>query len=110
MSKRKDLDLDEKLEILEKFDALGGNVSQRQAAVKLGIAQPTLSKILKNREKLAADKLSNVNPARKRQRTGTDSKVDEAFRDWFCHFRSKDAMVDGPLLKAKAKKFAEKFT
>lgn len=108
MSKRKDLDLDEKLEILEKFDALGGNVSQRRAAVKLGIPQPTLSKILKNREKLAADKLSNVNPARKRQRTGTDPKVDGALRDWFCQVRSKDAMVDGPLLKAKAKEFAEK--
>lgn len=108
MSKRKDLDLDEKLTILEKFDALDDGLSQRQAAIKLGVAQSTLSKILKNRVNLVNDKLSNVNSSRKRKRTGNDPKVDGALRDWFCKVRKQDAMVDGPLLKAKAKELAEK--
>src|SRR5215469_6116472 len=46
--KRKDLSLQEKQRILERYDKLP-RMSQRSAAVHLKISQPLLCKILKNR-------------------------------------------------------------
>ena len=64
---RRDLDLKEKMSILKAYDALE-KMSQRRAALKLKIAQPTLSKILNNRSEIEIAFNRNENPDRKKNR------------------------------------------
>lgn len=108
MRKRTDLNLKEKLKLLEKYDALEANLSQRAAAARLGIPQSSLSDLLKKRENLEAAELRNENLSRKRQRAGNHEDVDNVTSQWFAKVRKQDAMLNGPLIKAKAKSFAEK--
>jgi uncharacterized protein YaaW (UPF0174 family) len=50
-TKRKDLTIKEKKDLLVRYDKLN-KCSQREAALPLKIPQPTLNKILKNRKKI----------------------------------------------------------
>ena len=55
--KRVDLSVKEKLRIIETYDKLNlKDVSQREAAVKLGVPQASLSKLLKSRHELITNK------------------------------------------------------
>lgn len=64
-TQRQNLNLREKCEMLKKYDALP-SCSQRSAAIKLGITQSTLSRLVRNREKISEDSTSNINPKRKK--------------------------------------------
>ena len=76
-------------------------MSQSQAAVKLNIPRSTLGKILQRRESLIPGR------SQKRARTGQSRQVDAAVMGWLSDVRKRDAPINGPILKAKAKKFAE---
>ena len=76
-------------------------MSQSQAAVKLKIPRSTLGKILQRRESFIPGR------SQKRARTGQSREVDAAVIGWLSDVRERDAPINGPILKAKAQKFAE---
>lgn len=104
--KRRDLSNEEKLKILEKFKKLP-NMSQRNAATQLGISQPLLCKLLKNRTAIETSARSNENLKRKRERSGKDKQVESALKIWFGNVRQKNASVNGPILRQKAEEIAK---
>lgn len=107
MSARRDLTLKEKYEFLKLYDELSP-MSQTAAAKKLGIPQPILSKLLKNRYELETSLEGNDQPTRKQKRTGKDEDVENVLKVWFTSVREKDARVNGPLLMQKAKKMSKR--
>ena len=72
--------------------------------MKLGVPQPTLNKILKNRDVIEAS-CSNTD-GRKRQRSGHFPEIDSAIIKWIQASRDKCAMLSGSLIEAKADEFA----
>lgn len=52
MSKRRDLSDQEKADLLKSYDDLPQKTNQRDDAKKLGISQPLLCKLLKNRNEI----------------------------------------------------------
>ncbi len=107
MSRRNDLTLKEKQELLKKFDNLP-RMSQRNAAVQLRVPQPTLNKLLKNRSQIEYASSMNKNFEQKRVRPGKDEEVEKALLLWFTNVREKHASVNGPLMKQKAEELARK--
>uniref|UniRef100_H3ABS0 HTH CENPB-type domain-containing protein n=1 Tax=Latimeria chalumnae TaxID=7897 RepID=H3ABS0_LATCH len=97
--KRKTLFADEKRHLLESYDSLP-KTSQRDAAQKLGIPQPTLSKILKDRESIKQNEGD-----RKRMRSGKTPKVKVALK-WIRNARERNAPLSGPLVMQKAEELA----
>ena len=79
-------------------------MSQSQAAVKLNIPRYTLGKILQRRESLIPGRFQE------RARTAQSLQVDAAVMGWLSDVRKRDAPINGPILKAKAKKFAEQLS
>ena len=76
-------------------------MSQSQAAVKLNIPCSTLGKILQRRESLIPGR------SQKQARTGQSCQVDAAVMSWQSDVQERNAPINGPILKAKAKKFTE---
>ena len=76
-------------------------MSQSQAAVKLIIPCSTLGKFLQRRESLIPG------GSQKRARTGQSRQVEAALMGLLRDVRERDAPINIPILKAKAKKFAE---
>lgn len=107
MNKRRDLSVEEKLDVLKKYDELP-NMSQRQAACKLNVSQNLLGRMLKSRQEIENASLGNVNSNRKRKRVGKEEEVEEALKQWFTKVREKDVWVTGPLLRQKAEDLAKK--
>uniref|UniRef100_A0A0A9VYT7 Tigger transposable element-derived protein 4 n=1 Tax=Lygus hesperus TaxID=30085 RepID=A0A0A9VYT7_LYGHE len=107
VKRRRDLSLSDKRDVLVKFDALP-KMSQTKAAIELGVSQPLLSKILKDRETIERAALENADLARKRKRTGKDAQVENALKEWFTQVREKDARLSGPIMREKAEQLAQK--
>lgn len=107
-SKRRDLTLTEKLDLLKRYDALGP-ISQRNAALKLEISQPLLCKLLKSRKDLNDQREQNASTSRKRSRSGKSNDVEEALLLWFKHVREKNAPITRDVLLTKAGQLASEF-
>ncbi|XP_025415843.1 tigger transposable element-derived protein 4-like [Sipha flava] len=101
MNKRRDLSVEEKLDVLKKYDELP-KTSQRQAACKLNVSQSLLGRMLKSRQEIENASLENVNSNRERKRVGKEEEVEEALKQWFTKVRQKDVRVTGPLLRQKS--------
>ena len=82
LNKRKYLSTDEKIKIIQQYDALA-NKNQRIASKELGISQPSLCKILKHRQDIMNLKSSNINSSFKRHRSGNDPEIEIALLNWF---------------------------
>lgn len=76
-------------------------MNQRQAARILDVPRSTLGKILKRRE------LLNPGSSQKRNRSGQSPAVDTAVLDWLQDALKGDSPINGPILRGKAKEFAE---
>ncbi|CAI6366965.1 unnamed protein product [Macrosiphum euphorbiae] len=107
MNKRRDLSVEEKLDVLKKYDELP-KMSQQQAACKLNVSQSLLGRMLKIRQEIENASLENVNSNRKRKRVGNEEEVEEAFKQWFTKVGEKDIRVTGPLLLQKAEDLEKK--
>ena len=79
-------------------------MSQSQAAVKLNIPRSTLGKILQRRKSLIPGR------SQERARTAPSRQVDAAVIGWLSDVRKRAAPINDPILKAKAKKFAEQLS
>jgi hypothetical protein len=105
--KRNDRSSTQEIEILSRYDALGLSViSQREAAVKLGIPQSSLCKILKRRDSLK-DAVVELGKDRKRRRQGKFEDIDEALLMWFKQTVAIKAPINRDILKEKARAFAK---
>jgi hypothetical protein len=82
-------------------------MSQRSAAVRLKFSQPLLGKIFKNRSDIETSALTNENMDRMRARSGKDSQVESALKNWFSNVREKNASINGPHIRQKAEKLAK---
>ncbi|KAL4107457.1 hypothetical protein QTP88_017799 [Uroleucon formosanum] len=102
------LSLNDKLDILRKYDQLL-KMGQRDAAVRLNISQSVLGRILKNREDIECEALQNESQSRKRKRCGKDDTVERALKEWFVKVRNKDARVSGPCFAKKLKNWQKKW-
>ncbi|XP_025418559.1 tigger transposable element-derived protein 4-like [Sipha flava] len=86
-TKRNDLTIKEKKDILVRFDKLD-KCSQREATLALKIPQPTLNKILKNRKEIVEHEEQNLPLSRKRKRNGQNVDVEESLLRWFQQARN----------------------
>lgn len=99
--KRSDLSVLEKRDILKQYDDLK-KCSQRKAASILGISQPLLCKMLKDRHKIEYHEEFNLPITRKRKRAGKCVKVEDGLLRWFVQARTSCVHVTNAILLNKA--------
>ena len=107
--KQKSLSLKDKVQILKAVDSRSGQRgSKGQIAKEFGIANSTLSTIIKDKEKIlnAFDEAA-FEPQRKRLRTVVYDDVEEALLVWFKSVRGKNVPVTGAVLQTKASELAK---
>lgn len=91
------------MEILESLK----NESRKEVARKYQCDLSTISRILKNEEKIRKVAITGVNTERKRLRKSSFEEIDKAMILWFREMRSKNAVISGPMIKEQAKKFSQ---
>lgn len=99
--KRIDLSIEDKMDILKRYDDLP-KCSQRKAALILCISQPTLCKILKDRYDIENHEKSNMPMTRKRKRAGKYVQVEDMLKCWFLQARTSFVPVTNAILFDKA--------
>ena len=72
----------------------------------MGISQPLLCKLIKQRYEIETSIETNATVTRKRKRCGKED-VERALKEWTERIREKGARVDGPLLKMKSAELAQ---
>ena len=107
MSKRRDLPLRDKVAIIRECEKAGS--TQISVANEYGVSKSAVSKIMKRKaaylERYSGDRCGNAEE--KRQRDGKEPEVQEALAMWLDQKVHQGAKVTGPILKEKAKAFAE---
>lgn len=105
MTQRSSISLEKKLLIINKVEE---GLKKKDVARQFGILPSTLSNILKNKavilKNLEDEQLSTK---RKRLRTCLFEDIDEAMLKWVTAARGKNLPISGPLMKQKAKEFAD---
>lgn len=107
--KRKSLNSLEKWEIIKEYDQLMSTrkMSNRSAATVLNISKNLMNIILKNREEIEKNVMLNINPTRRRKRTGKEKDVEDALKQWYLKLKSTEGLT-GPMLQAQAEAIARK--
>ena len=107
-SKQKSLSLKERFTIIKEVDKRSGrHGAKTEVAKQFGIANSTLSTILKDRQKIiSAFEESSFQPERKRMRLALYDEVEEGLLIWFKSVREKNVPVSGPILQTKAEEIA----
>lgn len=104
MAGRKQLSFRDKLNVINDIDE---GMKQIDAAKKHGLSQSTVATFLKKRKQIEDAVTSNeINPERKRLKVATNENIDAAVLKWFQEMRATNVPINGPLLCAKARKFA----
>lgn len=101
--KRVEFNNKEKLQVIEQYDKLN-NVTQKEAAAQFGIAQSSLSKLLKYRHEISNSEFSE---SRKRKRTGKNKKVDDVLFLWFKQALILEEPISSKILMEKANEYAK---
>ncbi|XP_041063129.1 uncharacterized protein LOC121288582 [Carcharodon carcharias] len=103
--KRTDLPLAEKVKVVAALQ--GPKASYASVAKMFSISKSQVGRISQNRERILEEWRQNANPNRKRKRKGKDIEVEDALLLWFQQAVGEGVRVSGPMLKMKAKGFAE---
>ena len=111
MSKRKDLSLTDKVQLLNRFNELKAqrpNVSLRDAAEELGTSKTSLHTMVKNEEyiRLTANDDVAANQA-KRKRHGKDKDIEQALLHFYNWAKAKNIPMNEPMLMEKANQISE---
>lgn len=105
--KRKNRGFDEKILILEEIDK---KTSREVICDRFKLAKSTLSKIVKEREKIYDALASgNFSPRTKRMRTAKFEDLESLLFDWYQNARCSNIPISGDVLKEKARAIAEDF-
>jgi len=103
--KRVDLDLNAKTKILQDID---NNVKQKDIASQFGIDVSTVSKLVKNREKVEKDFHSSLTSSGcKRMCSSAYGYHEDGLLQWFKQTRSALMPVSGPMLAEVAERLAK---
>ena len=103
--KRNDLDLNAKIEIFKLLDA---KESRKNISEKYGVDVSTISKLLKNREKIEEQFQSSTVPtSSKRLRLSPYDSLEQGLLKWFKQTRASLLPVSGPLLAEIAERLAK---
>ncbi|KAH6919516.1 hypothetical protein HPB50_029495 [Hyalomma asiaticum] len=100
-TKRKALDISTKRVILNE---LAQGAKNCELVKKYGMSKPTISTILKNKDKIISADANSTD--RKRLRRATYADVEEALLKWFVDARARNIPISGPMMLAKAKDLA----
>ena len=103
-NKRKCLSFDTKLKLIEEVEK--GTKSKAELCREHGIAQSSLSTILKDKDKIRAA-VNQGTRQLKKQRTSTYPDVDKALLIWFQQARSMYVPISGPILIEKGEQLAQ---
>ena len=109
IKKRKRLDLEAKLAVLQYLDQPG--ITQDKAAEKFGVARPTISKIAKDKQLIKdAASLPNRHASKKISANSRVSLLTDMVHQWHVRVEtdSPDLNVTGEVLKAKALFFRDR--
>lgn len=101
-SSRKDLSIEQKLEILESLKSK----KPKDVANDFKVGYSTVRKIKQHEEEIRKIALSNGNLDRKRKRESPNEEIGDALIAWFHQMRSENAVINGPLMLEKAKQLA----
>ena len=83
-------------------------MTNKEASEKFGVPKNTISKWMKNKDKLSEGLKQSSSDAKKMR--GCDyEQVGKAIFKWFSIKRSQNVPIDGPILKEKALQFAKIF-
>jgi predicted XRE-type DNA-binding protein len=104
-SKRKDLTIHDKVQILENFDKLP-KMGQRSASQALKISQPLLCKILKERDQIFSESKQIGNLSYKRKRCRKNENVEQALKLWVTQTREEGRLLDNLTMRKKAGEIA----
>lgn len=104
--KRVAIDIAKKAEIIRKIES---GTSQRQIAKTYDMAQSTVQKIYKNRDKILEEYEKNVDASSKRLRMGKfpEVEINEKVFAWFQELRGRNMPFTGDMIKAKALEIAQ---
>lgn len=103
MSKRNPISVETKIKILEDVDS---GMKQTEIVKKYNLPQPTVSNIVRKRKRIENSSFGQ-GPNRKRMRAATFEEIDEATFKWFCEQRAVNIPINGPIICARALKFAK---
>ena len=103
-AKRKNFNLLEKLRLIKESKTK----SQRNLASQFSISVGAVSNILKRKREYENLGEENYNPNVKRLKRSTNEDVNELTWQWFVTARSKNMIVSGPIIQAKALELASK--
>ena len=101
-AKRNNLNLLEKLRLIKESKTK----SQRKLASQFGISVGAVNSILKRKFEYENLGEENYNPNVKRLKRSTNEDVNEQTCQWFVTARSKNMIVSGPIIQAKALELA----
>lgn len=100
------ISLERKIELLNAVDEK--RRTKTEICKEFGIANSTLSTIIKNRVNITSMfERSVFEPERKRMRTAKHEDLEKAVLIWFKQARSQNAPISGPLLLEKADELAK---
>lgn len=102
-SKRVNLELHQKLTLIK----LSSQKSQRALANEFKISVGAVNNILKRKHEFMSLGEENFNPNAKRRKKSTNEDVNKLTWQWFVSARSKNMVITGPLLQAKALEIAK---
>uniref|UniRef100_A0A8C4XFI3 HTH CENPB-type domain-containing protein n=1 Tax=Erpetoichthys calabaricus TaxID=27687 RepID=A0A8C4XFI3_ERPCA len=116
MMPQKDLTLSDKIDLLDKIKNQAPNTSTRMLEKITGVPKSTISRVLKNEQKLRGEWALRENTqgtSRKRKREGKEPEVEDALNQWFAKVTTRDVAargvhIRGPILKVKAEDLAKK--
>ena len=107
-AKKTSLSLKQRFDILKAVDKAHGHGSKSRIAKEFGIANSTLSTIIKERKRIeAAFEESKFQPQRKRIRSAKYEDIESGLLLWFKGIREKNLPVSGPILQTKAEEIAK---
>ena len=104
-TKRKCLSFETKLKLIEAVEK--GGKTKAEICRENGIAQSSLSTIMKDSEKIRSA-VDQGTRQHKKQRTSLFPDVDKALLQWFKQARGNDVLVSGPILIEKGEQLAQK--
>lgn len=108
-SKQKGLSLKTKVNILKSIEKVAGEHGAKGRIAKdFGIANSTLSTIIKDKQKiLSTFEQSDFEPDQKRLWVAAYKDLEDALLLWFKGVRGKNVPVLGPILQVKAEELAK---
>ena len=102
--KRNDLAMSERFRVVELLEQ---GKSQADVAKSVGCSQSQVCRISRSRDAVRTEYEANLNPDRKRHRSGKAPEVESALTEWFNNARSRDIPLNGTILAEKSESLAK---